>query len=216
MERAAAFTAARQGQLPPTLLQQHPDVATLVVALLDHDPSARPTAGQVLQHPVMVATLAAAAVAAAERAAASAPATAQPQQWRPVQAQVSIQSASSGSSSSLADGTGKQATLSTMPQLDAGATMPDVVPHLPALQQQAVVAYTEAGATATAAALLPVALPPAPVAAGPEAAVYRGEVRSAAELVQLLLDRDAQVAELQARLEAANKQLVALAVKAHG
>jgi hypothetical protein len=57
MERAAAFADARQGRGPPAALErQHPQVASVVRLLLHADPARRPTARQLLAHPLLSAS----------------------------------------------------------------------------------------------------------------------------------------------------------------
>lgn len=54
-ERAQALMAAQRGRLPQALHAKFPEAAEMAAALLQHDPAARPTPGQLLRNPWLAA-----------------------------------------------------------------------------------------------------------------------------------------------------------------
>lgn len=192
MERATAFLQARAGQLPPRLLSDFPEEAAVILSLLQPDPTERPTASQLLAQPLLVRTMQVAAAANVARSAGAQTAAAgdasgvQPPHMQCLTAAgTSGRPCSNGGASSSSGGDGGLAGEGGGSGCRPGSS--DAA--------QAAENGTQSGSAAAATVA-------ASSAGSGGWAHYQGVKRSAAELVELLLERDREVAALRAQLDA--------------
>lgn len=192
MERASAFQAARRGHLPPRLVSDYPAEADLVRKLLRPDPTARPTTRELLVEPVVARTLEGAAAASAARMAAS-PGASEDSHHHPLllASHGSLGRSSSAGRAVAANAAGPASTDEPSPA-GSSTSGDQLALRSPAPCVDGMAAPHDADQVACSAT--------AAAAATASAVLYQGTPLTAQQLLEVLLQRDAQIAQLQTRL----------------